>query len=203
VTTEISHAEGAGAATNEKTVDAPSIGLVPQLIAVLQAFTEGQQLLSLKLRQAQTDYVGDNAHTVDGCLQAQLHYTSNALSYRSEGSGVASKTAHTTPTGVVDLGSVAPSSKVFDNQGLPEPGHESPSPATAPVVASDPALSSMPATGNATEADLPADHSVDTSAPNDRPNALLVREPPASPVNRDYNFFDELDARLAELRKPR
>jgi hypothetical protein len=48
-------------------------------------------------------------------------------------------------------------------------------------------------------ADTPADHSSETPARTNWLNPVVPRGTSTAPLNRDYNFFDALDARLADL----
>jgi len=81
---------------------------------------------------------------------------------------------------------------------LPKPkvdGSAPPVGATAQLATSP----SSPASGIANAAVMPNDLPESSPRTDGLDSAVPGGETPRSPSNRDYNFFDELDARLADL----
>jgi len=114
-------------------------GLLPQLIDLLHALTEGQELLSRKVRDARLEYTCQPAPVDERC-------------------------PHTEPSD-----SAVPRSFM----------------------------------GTSPNAGTPADPSNETSTRTDWLNSARPGvETTTAQSNRDYNFFDELDARLADLQDP-
>ncbi len=177
--------------------DIPRGGLLPQLIDVLNALTEGQELLSRKVRDA----------------RVERSYQSGTLAERSEHSEPSDSDARraSTVTGTnasigirpdrtsdeMHSGAWGPTSG--DDSGNASSPDQSTSVSAAPVSATVPAASpSIPPPPIVTDPGLPDDLSSE-SPPADALNSAQPGDTTSEPLNRDYNFFDELDARLADL----
>ena len=75
---------------------------------------------------------------------------------------------------------------------------------TGLVTSTDPDATSppIPPAAIVTYADTPADVPTETSVQTDWPDPAPPGGTTTASLNRDYNFFDELDARLADLQNP-
>jgi hypothetical protein len=180
--------------------DIPSKGLLPQLIDVLHALTEGQELLSSKVRDARLEHSCHSATVVERRPQAEpADDPSSRVSRSPDGSiGVHGSP----PTSNIEL-DAGPTSKI-DGGGdasSPEPaGGTATAPETAliPETASRSDASETTATPSSMDAGTPSE----ASARNNGLNSAQPVETTKASLNRNYNFFDELDARLADLKDP-
>jgi hypothetical protein len=130
------------------------LGLLPQLIEVLHALTEGHDALSRQLRVVRLEI------TNEGWLGPE-----ESLSPHSE-SGTSFTEGAAPPVG----------GKIHSD-----------------VLAATLDQGAFPST-----ASVPLGHQVDQPGPRSVGKAT-DDDLPGAPVNRNYNFFDELDARLADL----
>jgi len=183
-------------AQSEDVIDISSKGLLPQLIDVLHALTEGQELLSRKVRDARLEHACHSSTVVDRRPQAEpADDPSSRLSRSPDGSfGVHGGP----PMDNVELGAESTSIDCFANASLPEPSGRASENATDRKVASP---SDTPEAIE-THSGMPADTSSEPSARTDWLNSAQPGEMTTASLNRDYNFFDELDARLADLEDP-
>ncbi len=184
-------------ARREELSDTSSMGLLPQLIDVLLAFTEGQSSLSRKIRDARLEYSSDSSPAVEKYPQAG---TSRFEPLRSiVGTCLnASVEVLQAPRSNVDFGIGPPLTNGFGNGSLPDPRvRVSAAPTCAtPSVAAAP---STPPAAIVARRDTLAELSSKAPVPTDEHNSARSAEPTTARLNRDYNFFDELDARLAHL----
>ena len=191
-------------ARSEDGIDVPSKGLLPQLIDVLHALTEGQELLSRKVRDARLE------HACHSSLAAERRPDDTPSDFAAQHvlvgtSPIASLGIRQgTPKNNVELGagptSVNGNGNGNGNGSLPEPStgiSATPVSATVPVASSP----SNPPAAIVTHAGTPADPSSETTR-TDWLNSARPIETNTAPLNRDYNYFDELDARLADLQGP-
>lgn len=179
--------------------DISSKGLVPQLIDVLQALAEGQESLSRKVRNARLGYTCHTTHDVETYPQAEpLDFVAPSSFVRTNSSIEIRREPLTDnvelrpePTSVNRVGnSPSPESNIgvsAASLGVRAPEVASPGNPPAPIVAN---------TGRA------ADVSSEMSDGTDWLNSTRPGETTTAPLNRDYNFFDELDERLADLQDP-
>jgi hypothetical protein len=154
---------------SEDLTDISFKGLLPQLIDVLTALAEGQELLSRKIRDAKLAYSGDSNPVVNS-----MHAATSDIAIPDPLTGGTSFSSSLpiraqSPTDQGDLGAGRPSGNGDGNGSSPRPssGTDLSSAATARTDW----LNSSDDTG--------------TDA-----------------LNYNYNFFDELDARLADLHDP-
>jgi hypothetical protein len=159
MTTDIVAREDPGTAERASNLNDSNIGLFPQLVDVIRALTDGQELLSQKLR--------------------------------------AVRISHASQWGRLDASSYEEATDVADP--LPLVDRES-SPVGVALTATLDETAATPTRTRST--DLPrSEPSEDLGRePNSRPlPSSTATTAIAAPVNRDYNYFDELDARLADL----
>ena len=176
--------------------DAFSVGLIPQLIDVLRILAEGQDLLSCKIRAARIE---GSSHSVP--ILEHLERFQVAVGQPIVGTGFPTDGVRRTPP-TEDTGFDWESARANTHGSHygPDPGTEvgDVDTATASVLESAPP-SDPTAVGSANTTGDPS------SVPITQP-VLLDLVPPTgtttSPLRRDYNFFDELDARLATLHDP-
>jgi len=174
--------------------DVPSEGLLPQLIDLLYALTEGQKLLSSKVRDARVEHTRRSTSLVE-----RQNDSFDDLGASGTASRNALLTTRESPTDndAWDAGQTSPNA--FSNGSPPEPNMGV---ITAPANAMVPEerSSSDPPAVTVTHAGPAGDPSSETHVQTDRLDpAHLDGEETAAPLNRDYNFFDDLDARLAGL----
>jgi hypothetical protein len=174
-------------------------GLLPQLIDVLHALTDGYESLSRKLRDARLEDTCHSVPVVERCLQAGPSEDPRSSVGSRPNVSIGIRREPTMDNIEVDTGRTSVSG--FGNGSVPEPRigvSVVPVSATVPEAASP----SDPPAAIGSHPDTLADLSSETSA---RPDGLNSAEPgktTTARVNRDYNFFDELDARLAGLKDP-
>jgi hypothetical protein len=182
-----------GSARTKDATDISSKGLLPQLIEVLHALTQGQELLSSKIRKAELEYA--RVPVVDRCPQAEasaIGITPAFVGARPN----ASRGIRPEPS--IDGGDLG-AGPINGDGNVPRPG---PSIASSEAHVngtmpgserlSDPLAASVMPTGYPSERAARTDR-LDSARPDDTTTELL---------NRNYNFFDELDARLADLKGP-
>jgi|GEM_PF-4945028 len=190
----------AATARSEDVTGISSEGLLPQLIDVLHALTEGQELLSRKVRNARLEYTSRST-LVERCPQVEPSDFAAPRSLVGTSPNASIGIRQEPPTDNIESGAGPTSVNGFGNGSSPEPSigaSAAPISATVPEAASP---SNPPAT-IVTHADTPADLSNETPARTDWLNSAGLGETTRAPSNRDYNFFDELDARLAGLQDP-
>ncbi len=188
-------------ARSEDMTDISSKGLLPQLIDVLHALTEGQELLSRKVRDARLEQTCHSAPVVERCPQAEPSDFASPRSFEVASLNASIGVRREPPTDNVELGAGLTSVNGFGNGSLPEPSigvSAAPASATIPEAASP----SNPPAAIVTHAGTHADLSSETSARTNWLNSAGPGETTTAPANRDYNFFEELDAKLADLQDP-
>jgi hypothetical protein len=169
-----------------------SVGLIPQLIDVLHVLTEGQVLLSRKIRAARLDESSPTAAIAEPPGRFEIPAGQS-------GSPTVGTARATGPEDIVfDPGTMPTSTSVIDCP--PDPGVEvgGVDTASAGVLESAPP-SHQPAM---TLGDVPNDPPPRPVTQPEMLESVPPAESTASPLRRDYNFFDELDARLASLNDP-
>ena len=179
---------------SEDMADVSSKGLLPQLIDLLYAFAEGQKLLASKVRDARVEHTRHSTSLVES--QNDSFDDSIILGIASPNASITTPKS-STDNGVCDKGRTSP--KAFSNDSPPEPNMGV---ITTPVSAMVPEerSSSDPPAATVTHAGPAGDPSSETHVQTDRLGAARIDgEATAAPLNRDYNFFDELDTRLAGL----
>lgn len=173
-------------------------GLFPQLIDVLQALTDGQQLLLRRLRESRPDIADHQSQVVEESAPDEVPRPADTPSF-SGASGASIGLGQPTSSGRTEVDESTSESAVYKDI-LAEPSLE-PSPMT-PAAGSPEAAKSQSVASTVTPVDVPAD------ALNERPTQtewISSRAPNGTSTSlgsRDYNFFDELDARLADLPDP-
>ena len=188
-------------ARREDAADISSKGLLPQLIEVLHALIEGQDSLSRKVRDTRFEYTCHLTPGDERCPQAESSDLAAPCSFVGTSPNGSIEVPREYPPDSVELGAGPTSGNGVGNGSLPEPSEgvsAAPVSATVPEAASP----SNPLGVTVTHACTPADRSSEMPAPTDRPNSARPIESATAPLNRDYNFFDELDARLANLQDP-
>ena len=173
------------------------VGLIPQLIDVLHILTEGQDLLSRKIRAARHDELHHSAPIVE---QLELPHIPAGPPLVGNGSHAVE------PPRIPSPGDIA-----FDGETMRANTLGIDCPSDAGVEAGGAETPPASVTDSAPASDSSVVASADAmSEPSSRSLArsvLLDSESPAartpSPSRRDYNFFDELDASLASLQNPR
>jgi len=180
---------------SEDMTDSSSKGLLPQLIDLLHALTEGQELLTSRVRDAMLE---STCHPSPGVeRRGEPCDGPRSLMVPSPDASIA--TRREAPRDNVDLGPGPTSASGFENGSLPEPSNGV---RAAPVsgMASEETPPSDPPAAVVTHAGPPGDPSNEAHIQTGRLNSTQDGgEATAAPLNRDYNFFDELDARLAGL----
>jgi hypothetical protein len=195
-------------ARREDAADVCSKGLLPQLIDVLHTLTEGQESLSRKIRDVRLEHTCHSAPVVERCPQAEPPNFAAPRPFVGTSPNGSIEIRREPPTDNVELRTGPASDNSFGNGSSPEPSigvSAAPLSATVPEAESPSnptASASNPPAVTVTHAGTPADLSSETSARTDWLNAARPVETTTAPLNRDYNFFDELDARLADLQDP-
>ncbi len=181
--------------------DLSSKGLLPQLIDVLHALIEGQESLSHKIRDLRLEYTCQSAPVVERCPEAEPSEFAAPPSFVGTSPSGSIEIRRELPTDNVEMGAGPTSDNSFGNGSSPEPSigvSAAPVNVTVPEAES----SSNPPAPIVNHAGTPADLSSETSARTDWLNSAQPGETSTVPLNHDYNFFDELDARLADLQDP-
>jgi hypothetical protein len=191
---------GSVASRTEDVTDFSSKGLLPQLIDVLHALTEGQDLLSRKVREARLEHYRHTDPVVEGSVQTEPSNPLAPPTVVGTGPDGSIGSRRELPPDNMEIGGGPASVNDFGNGPWPEPGIGA---SAVPVSSTIPETSSLsnPPTTMVTFEDAPADVPNETSVQTDWPAAPPSETTTAS-LNRDYNFFDELDARLADLQNP-
>ncbi len=192
---------GPVAARREDAADISSKGLLPQLIDVLHALTEGQKALLRKTRDASLEYTCHSAPDVERCRQAEPSDFVTPRFLVGTSLNASLETRREPPMDNVELGAGPNSDNSFGNGSL---SGRSIDVAAAPVSMTVPEAESPsnPAAPIVARAGTPTDLSSEMSARTDLLISARPGETTTAPLNRDYNFFDELDARLADLQDP-
>jgi hypothetical protein len=175
--------------------------LLPQLIDVLHALTEGQEFLSRKVRDARLDYTSHSARIVGTCRPVEPSDFAASGSFVGASPFGSIEIRRELSTDKVDLGAGPTSVNGFGNGSLPDRSIEvSAVPRNTTIPEAAPPCN--PPAAIVADAGTPADHSSEPSARSDWLNLARPGETSTAPLNRDYNFFDELDSRLADLQDP-
>lgn len=172
------------------------VGLIPQLIDVLHVLTEGQDLLSRKIRAARHD---ESRRAVPLVGQLERFQIPAGQPILDSGSATV-ETPSSPPSDDVVLGGETTPTKAVHIDRPSDPGMK--------VDGADTARANVP------DSPPPSDSLEvrSTDARGDTSSASVVQSvplhsvPPAetatSAPRHDYNFFDELDASLASLADP-
>ena len=173
------------------------VGLIPQLIDVLHILTEGQDLLSRKIRTARLDESRDPVPIVEQIERFEIP----AVRPIVDSGSATVETPPTPPSEDIEFDGETTPANFFGMDHRSDPGIEDGGADTPPAGVPDSASpSDSPALTSAEAMGDPLSVSVVQSVP-------LDSVPPAEPtttssLRRDYNFFDELDAKLASLQDP-
>jgi len=182
---------------SEDSTDISAKGLLPQLIDLLHALTEAQEMLSRRVRDAGLEHTRRPA-----AVDERLAQTDSAIPgfFVGASSDAAVGIRRQPPMDDVEVGAGQTTAGGPGDGPLPNPKVDG---SAAPVRATPPqATSSSPPSGTANPAVMPDDLH-ETSTRTDGINSVIPGgETSTVPSNRDYNFFDELDARLADLQDP-
>jgi hypothetical protein len=159
----------------QDTTEGFPVGLIPQLIDVLHILTEGQGLLSGKLRAARLDESSHSCRHVVGSSSTPFEIPRARPAEHGELDGETTR------------------ANSFGMNYPSDPGADVGDPVASPASVPESAPSSdSPTTINARVTNEPVAHSVSLESEASAGTS-------ASPLHRDYNFFDELDAKLASL----
>jgi hypothetical protein len=194
---------GPVAARSEDMPDVSSKGLLPQLIDVLHALTEGQKLLSLKVRDAR---LGRSVHVIpitEGRRQTAHSDLAGLRPFVGTNQTAAIGTRQVQPPKVTaELSMGSTSTNGLGDGSLPDPIEASAAPMSMAVPVEAAPLPS-PSEATVTDTSTGTDLLNETSARTDRLfDPVLPNGATGAPLNHDYNFFDELDSRLADLQIP-
>jgi hypothetical protein len=200
MTTDIAARGESGAGRREPIFDASNIGLFPQLIDVIRALTDGQELLSKKLRDVRNAYADP---------LADLDEFRYPVGSDIDGPLCLADPGPTPP--VTGPGHVEPRSNFksgADHVPLDGPLPDSAGETSQLVSLVDPVATlgesvvqsnSISTTTEQPEPVSPTDPGLHDGQQRQPLPSSHANGTTTSPVNRDYNFFDELDARLADL----
>ena len=189
--------DGSLTAHGEGVADVSPKGLFPQLIEVLHALIEGQELLACRLRDVRLEHMCHAAPDIERCPRAEPSaFVAGSFVARSPNGSIGLRPDP--PTDAIDWGGGPTSANGSQNGSLPEP---SPGVAAAPLSVAGPEASSPsnPPAAITTHGGTPADLSNGASARAEWLNSAAPGEAIMVSASRDYNFFDELDAKLADL----
>jgi hypothetical protein len=219
MTTDIAASGDPGIPPRGSGLDASNLGLFPQLIDVINAMTDGQELLAQKLRSVRVMHPGAWASTDD----PQHEVRSDDVGPFPAGDAESNAAPVVLPAAsliMVDLSADSAPRHQLRGNAVVEPTHVAPAPVQPRLVdvVQDPTPTPTPTqtptptptptptlTSTATAAVLPPIE--ETSEVRGR-HARRQSQPLLAPegigamttaATRDYNFFDELDARLADL----
>ena len=179
---------------SEDVIDISSKGLLPQLIDVLHRLTEGQELLSGKIRDARLEYTCHSDPVRRDVPQLSLLPLPTRVPLWVPAPMVPSEFTGIPQSDRCRVGCETDVVNGSGNASLPETLGAPAPPASATVQVERP---TNPPAGIVTHAGTPADPSseISTLVPKGLNSAPPGRQT-TTPLNRDYNFFDELDARL-------
>ena len=185
---------------SEDVTDFSSKGLLPQLIDVLHALTEGQELLARKVREARLEHYRRTDPVVERDPQTAPSDPLASRIFVDTGPDTSVGIRREQPSGTIDSNAHPTSFDGSANGPRPEPSSGA---SEAPVGSTVREASSPPPAEYVTDTDTPADVLGEGSAQTDWLDQRPPSEETTAPLNRDYNFFDELDARLADLQDPK
>lgn len=203
MTTDIAARGDSGAARREPFSDASNIGLFPQLIDVIRALTDGQELLSKKLRYIRSTYADPTAAAHEFRYESGSDIASPLSLAGRESTPSAAGIQHVESRSIIE----SDATHVL----LHEPLSTSAAETTQLVSAVDPIASfdesaaqsnSISTTTEQPQQATPADPGLDDGLRHRPLPSSQASGTTTSTANRDYNFFDELDARLADLHDP-
>jgi hypothetical protein len=172
----------------------PSNGLLPQLVDVLQALAESQQLLTDRIRRAHLELVGGPSSRVEESWQAPpLDRESAAIPLVVTGP---------IPAGDMREPFARDSSELsIESTGVPSNSASNRGIEVGSITFNDQEMAAPPNTQTKATTSF-AEPEANPSATPNQPNDLRTTrrdEPSTKHEDRSYNFFDELDARLAGL----
>lgn len=181
-----------------------SKGLLPQLTYVLHALTDSHELLLCKVRSVRLEHMSTVPLVLEAFPHAQfVDFVDSCPLRRVETTtGTAKDTHRAFSFDEVDTstGSTKPASSDSDlSPGLVA--------ASAESTYREPPAPSCASSCTSTEVVTP-DHDMDTGVraetptPPREPTTALADQTGADSASCNYNFFDELDARLAHLENP-
>jgi hypothetical protein len=176
--------------------DASTKGLLPQLTDVLRALTESHALLLNKIQGVRLAQISAVYPLVE--IPREFSSSQANLGTRSIIDAVTSPNIEgPEAVQIHDVESGASSNRIASSEFETSPG-----PVIAEIDVADHMMTSpLPASVEIAPPhdDLAAAVSVRSPLPPDGREAQRTGPPDAEPENRNYNFFDELDARLAGL----
>jgi hypothetical protein len=169
-------------------------GLLPQLTDVMYALTESQKLLVGKLQRMRLEHPDDFPSVI---VEETHMEDSDSL---DEQLGLVVSTTATPRLPIQAQQSIAVDAREPNLRTASEsnPGFTM---MAARLPHETPAPSSTATTGEATFEDVQDADSADVTPPTGTP-AVPPDPTETTPANRHYNFFDDLDARLAHLEEP-
>ena len=178
-----------------------SKGLLPQLTEVLHALSDSQELLLLKLQSVRLEHIS----VVPSGIEEFPHAQFLAFVNPRPPAVVDTKTGTTTdahralPIDVIELRSDPPSKWLVSPETDVSPGV-----ANASVITHPETPTPLRTSTGVVTADRGLDALTPPRAPTPSERPLAVQAKPAGAESADcnYNFFDELDARLAHLKNP-
>jgi len=185
---------------SEDSTNISAKGLLPQLIDVLHALTEAQEMLSRRVRDAGLEHTRRPAAVDERWAQTDFSDSAIPGFFLGASSDAAVGFRRHPPMDDVEVDARQTTVGGLGDGPLPDPKVDG---SAAPVSAAAPqATPSSPPSGTANPAVMPDDLH-ETSTRTDGTNSVIPGgETSTAPSNRDYNFFDELDARLADLQDP-
>jgi hypothetical protein len=195
VTTDLATTAHPGSPFRQDVAD----GLLPQLIDVLQALADGQHLLARRLRDVRLDIASHhNVSGVETSRRTENPQPAEARSSACDRHMVALGFGEENPSDQVEDGD-APTVEGDRNDVPSGPMPAIPEADRTELIAE---TASSPLPGLPTQVASPAEASRDGLVQTESMTSATHLGSSGSPVNRDYNFFDELDARLADLQNP-
>jgi hypothetical protein len=177
----------------QDTTDGFPVGLIPQLIDVLHILTEGQGLLSGKIRAARLDESSHSGQIVEQLDRFQIPVGQPVVG----SSSTPFEAPRTRPAEHSELDGETTGAHTFGIDCPSDPGVEVGGPVASPASVPESAPSTdSPSTMNTKVTGELSNGPVADSVPLESAASAGTT---ASPLYRDYNFFDELDAKLASL----
>ncbi len=184
--------------------DISSKGLLPQLTDVLHVFTDSHQLLLCKVRSVRLEHMSSWPLAVEKSLHTQFadFVDSCPLALVATKTGTRNDTYRAFGVDRTETGK-GPSSPASSDSDL----SADLAPASAEVTHPKAPVHWCTSTGTSTEIVTPrhdTDAAIPTQAPTppEGPTSALADTNSAESANRNYNFFDDLDMRLAALNNP-